>query len=97
MANSKIVEFLRRPICSPRVDLIIEITVAFIAFILFLVGGIFMALWGNLSGGLWPIPKNPAPLWIRLPVGIVLISISGLIFNEAKKTIKKMSKKQQKI
>jgi hypothetical protein len=37
--------------------------------IIFIVSGILFMLWGNYEGDLWPIPSNPAPWWIRVPVG----------------------------
>jgi len=43
-----------------------------------------MIMWGNLAGDLWPIPENPAPLWIRIPIGLVFIIISVYFLKSSK-------------
>jgi|GEM_PF-5221337 sterol desaturase/sphingolipid hydroxylase (fatty acid hydroxylase superfamily) len=98
MNNSKFITFLRRPVFSRRRYLFIEASAAIIGVVGFTVSGLFMVLWGNLVGVLWPIPQNPTPLWIRIPIGIVLIFISVYFFKYAKTTIKRMSllRKQNK-
>lgn len=77
MSKSKLIKLLKRPIISSRCDLFIEACAAITGFILFSISGLFMVLWGNLSGDLWPIPKDPSPIWIRLPISIVFIIISA--------------------
>ena len=76
MTKSKNLTFLKRPIFSRRVDLFVEICASLIGLVVFFISGVFMVLWGNSAGDLWPIPKEPAPLLFRIPVGIVLIVIS---------------------
>ncbi len=41
--------------------------------IIFIVSAILFMLWGNYEGQLWPIPDNPAPWWIRVPIGTAVV------------------------
>jgi hypothetical protein len=52
--------------------------------VLFFICGLFMILWGNLTGDLWPIPENPSPLWIRIPIGFALFVMSVYFLKSAK-------------
>ena len=94
MAKSKLIEQLKRPIVSLRCDSFIEACAAFTGCALFVISGLFMMLWGNLSGDLWPIPKEPAPFWLRLPIGIVLIIVSVYFLRAGRTAIQKMKKQR---
>ena len=90
--KKKLRSFLARSIFSNRFDLIIETCAALLGFVLFIICGIFMALWGNLAGDLWPIPKDPASPWIRFPASIIFILLSVYFLAIGIKAIKKISK-----
>jgi hypothetical protein len=62
----------------------LKVSASIIGSILFFICGLFMIMWGNLAGDLWPIPENPAPLWIRIPIGLVFFIISVYFLKSAK-------------
>jgi hypothetical protein len=63
---------------------ILKKAASIIGSILFFISGLFMLLWGNLAGDLWPIPEHPAPLWIRIPIGLTLLAISVYFLKSTK-------------
>ncbi len=44
--------------------------------------GIMYVLWGGSDGTILPRPQTPAPIWLRLSFGILLIyvSIVGIVY-----------------